>query len=627
MAMPPITGPASELNAQYQAALAYLEAQGVANLLISTGAILIGGDSDASGTDGVSLQTRGVTRLLVNNDGTLTAPGTKLTLGDSSIAAGARIDLTAAPNYTATAGRKFNWWSQTFGFTNGPGGETNYDDDEQQRSYNRSNSGAKTVAGIKDFGWADEVRFYTGTAFQSEHYFDYRNPAGTLQYRPWIMLIDEIASTAIHSFTGDIYFNRNPPNHATQTAFWHEDGALDMSLVSTGSITLPNNQPDAIRFKNAAGSATVPVAYVNASDQVVFNPGGGTALLTGNLELDDVVADRFVGKASSDLYISDAGSNFLQFYANGTKVFELSPFQTFFSNKHVCFEQDNTYDFGYQNATNNRPRDVHVGRDIYLGGVLVAGSAPTTLTDAAGKVLPAAIGSFSTLSLVEGGVINWDSGDLTLTQAGNVLTMAGGYLNVTGPASSLTLGPKVNFMFDSDVDAALSYLIYSHDNLSIAFDAWFNGTNWTSSDAGSNFALYKVNDTLAIGFNAGTAKAGTFAAFDTTTGVIFSATGRMGIGGAPGTTAKLYVSDNVGIGTTTFGTSAAKVLSLLTGTAPSTGPADTVQFYSSDDAAGHTIPSFFCEGTNVVATGQADSASSVRVKMRINGVVRTFLCI
>jgi hypothetical protein len=92
-------------------------------------------------------------------------------------------------------------------------------------------------------------------------------------------------------------------------------------------------------------------------------------------------------------------------------------------------------------------------------------------------------------------------------------------------------------------------------------------------------------------------------------------------------TADNYLNGNVGIGTTTFGTSAAQVLAIETGTAPSTGPADTVQFYSSDDAAGHTVPSFFCEGTNVVATGQADSASSVRVKMRINGTVRTFLCI
>lgn len=81
------------------------------------------------------------------------------------------------------------------------------------------------------------------------------------------------------------------------------------------------------------------------------------------------------------------------------------------------------------------------------------------------------------------------------------------------------------------------------------------------------------------------------------------------------------------IGDATFGASATKTLAISTGVAPSTGPADTIQLYSSDESAGHTIPSFFCEGTNVLATGQADSASSVRVKMRINGTVVTFLAI
>lgn len=84
---------------------------------------------------------------------------------------------------------------------------------------------------------------------------------------------------------------------------------------------------------------------------------------------------------------------------------------------------------------------------------------------------------------------------------------------------------------------------------------------------------------------------------------------------------------NIGVGTSTFGSSAAGVLAIANGTAPTTGPADTVQFYSSDDSAGNTVPSFYCEGSGVVATGQADSVSSVRVKMRINGTVCTFLCI
>ena len=81
------------------------------------------------------------------------------------------------------------------------------------------------------------------------------------------------------------------------------------------------------------------------------------------------------------------------------------------------------------------------------------------------------------------------------------------------------------------------------------------------------------------------------------------------------------------VGGTAIETGSTNTLSMFNGTAPDNGVADTVQFYSSDNSAGNTIPSFYCEGTEVIATGQADSASSVRVKMRINGTVATFLCI
>ena len=73
--------------------------------------------------------------------------------------------------------------------------------------------------------------------------------------------------------------------------------------------------------------------------------------------------------------------------------------------------------------------------------------------------------------------------------------------------------------------------------------------------------------------------------------------------------------------------SGTNMMQVKTATAPTGATADNVVFYSSDDAAGHTVPSFYCEGTNVIATGQADSASSVRVKMRINGTVVTLLAI
>lgn len=78
---------------------------------------------------------------------------------------------------------------------------------------------------------------------------------------------------------------------------------------------------------------------------------------------------------------------------------------------------------------------------------------------------------------------------------------------------------------------------------------------------------------------------------------------------------------NAGLGVTAFGTSALKVLGIGTGTAPTTGPADMIQIYSSDESAGHTVPSFFTEGSNALLTGQSDVASSRRVQMRINGTL------
>lgn len=92
-------------------------------------------------------------------------------------------------------------------------------------------------------------------------------------------------------------------------------------------------------------------------------------------------------------------------------------------------------------------------------------------------------------------------------------------------------------------------------------------------------------------------------------------------------TAKNHLKGGLVIGGTAVDGTGTQILTMTSGTAPNAGVADAVQFYSSDNSAGNTIPSFYCEGTEVIATGQADSVSSVRVKMRINGTVVTLLAI
>lgn len=76
-----------------------------------------------------------------------------------------------------------------------------------------------------------------------------------------------------------------------------------------------------------------------------------------------------------------------------------------------------------------------------------------------------------------------------------------------------------------------------------------------------------------------------------------------------GTTGKVLIFPdsigNVGIGQSTFGTDANKVLALATGAAPSTSPADCFQFYSADQAAGNACPHIRTENGSIVKLFQA----------------------
>jgi len=87
-------------------------------------------------------------------------------------------------------------------------------------------------------------------------------------------------------------------------------------------------------------------------------------------------------------------------------------------------------------------------------------------------------------------------------------------------------------------------------------------------------------------------------------------------------------SANFGFGTATFGTSAAKVLALASGTAPTSQPADIVQVWSSDFAAGDARLRVLSEsgarislGNNalVFATGTTDDTGIKRVAATVTG--------
>lgn len=131
-------------------------------------------------------------------------------------------------------------------------------------------------------------------------------------------------------------------------------------------------------------------------------------------------------------------------------------------------------------------------------------------------------------------------------------------------------------------------------------------------------ALLSVNGISSFG--AGAVATPSIAAFgDLNTGMWFPAADTIAWSTNGGERLRITSGGNLGLGTSTFGTSAAVTLAIATGTAPTTGPADTIQIYSTDLTAGNTMLSLYTEGTIVNANTTA--ATTHRIAIRVNGTV------
>jgi hypothetical protein len=83
------------------------------------------------------------------------------------------------------------------------------------------------------------------------------------------------------------------------------------------------------------------------------------------------------------------------------------------------------------------------GGDVTVGGLLTVNTGIIADADD-GAYIGDATHQFSDLFLAEGGVVNWDNGDVTLTQTGNNATVAGGDFQVNSGVYSLKLGANTD---------------------------------------------------------------------------------------------------------------------------------------------------------------------------------------
>lgn len=192
------------------------------------------------------------------------------------------------------------------------------------------------------------------------------------------------------------------------------------------------------------------------------------------------------------------------------------------------------------------------------GQVLTLNGGASTLQTATGALtLTPAAGSNLNVSLSTTGDFAVNTNQLYVdTSAGNVgfgTTSPGSLLHVFRN-DAVTSAPGLHLEQDGTGDAAVSFEL-------TGIISWAVGVDNSDSDK------FKISRNIDLGIN-------------------------------PAIT--INTSNNVGIGTTTFGASAVKSISVGLGTAPSTSPADIFQMYAADIVAGNTAAHFRTETGSII---------------------------
>ncbi|MBI5743149.1 MAG: hypothetical protein HY952_01235 [Elusimicrobia bacterium] len=152
-----------------------------------------------------------------------------------------------------------------------------------------------------------------------------------------------------------------------------------------------------------------------------------------------------------------------------------------------------------------------------------------------GSGTPGTIPKFATSSSLSDSVLLEASSDIGIGRAPGSVGAA--KLELYGTDSNLA-GPHFQAVTSLDNYPVFQQLNWTHDNIGMYFDSYYDGSQ-RSSDAGSNFQIYKNGDYFGIRYASGYAQG---SAIIWSSGLAMDSSGRVGIGTTPDTTVKLHVA-------------------------------------------------------------------------------------
>ncbi|CAL8461006.1 g537 [Coccomyxa elongata] len=188
-------------------------------------------------------------------------------------------------------------------------------------------------------------------------------------------------------------------------------------------------------------------------------------------------------------------------------------------------------------GTPNPLAGLHVGNDLRVdGNLIVMGSLTHLYTNSTTtnqfEIDNAGTGAAVTVRQAgqQPAMLVYNGSTMVLGVSGSGLAMYSN-LQQTGPPSSI-LGPHSSAYTTADNYPLYQGLNWQHDNVSMNFDAYYDGTAWRTSHTSTAFQVMKLNSNLLIRPSLGTSTAGGTASFGVA-GLTVNSLGQLGINTAP----------------------------------------------------------------------------------------------
>ena len=256
-------------------------------------------------------------------------------------------------------------------------------------------------------------------------------------------------------------------------------GYNSMGAADEGSGNIDNNIAIGVNALNLKADVNsnlynnVAIGYYALSDANYVGSGMVAIGKNSCKELEDGDANTAVGKET--LKVLTSGDNNTAFGTNAGDVITTG-------SNNTCIGK--SADTSANNASN---------QTVIGSGVTGVGNNSVTLGNA--DVDAVYMASDSGAKVYAGGL---GIGTTTVPHGG----VGVGLVSVEGANANLTTGPNISFTTASDDHPLMVLQNYQHDDVSIVFDAYHDGTAWKSSDA-SNFMIQKITNTFTMQYDSG----------------------------------------------------------------------------------------------------------------------------